>query len=124
MTRTTLGILIGLVLAVIVAARYEGALSAGIVGGYLLGGTIAVLAIGWQRHWLRVDLSRAFRATLEGFMMKLGVALLAAVTLRFVPPAGEALDWRGFLVAYASASLLAMLFATAETTRALKESLL
>jgi len=124
MTRTTLGILFGLGLAALVASRFEGARAAGVLGGYLLGAAVAIVAALWQRHCMRLDVTRAMRAALEAFLMKLGVALLAVVTLRFVEPAGSALDWQAFLLAYAGAALLALFFATFETSRALKESLL
>ena len=85
---------------------------------------MAILSALWQRHCMRQDVARAIRATLESFLMKLSVALLAALTLRFVEPAGTALDWQAFLLAYTGAALLALLLATFETSRALKESLL
>lgn len=124
MNRTTFGILLGLAAAALVASRFEGAQAAGVLGGYLLGAGVAIVAALWQRHCMRLDVARAMRATLEAFLMKLAVALLAALTLRFVEPAGSALDWQAFLLAYAGATLLALFFATFETSRALKESLL
>ena len=124
MTRTNLGILFGLSLAALVAWRFEGARAAGVMGGYLLGACVALLAALWQRHCMRFDPARGLRAGLEAFVLKLAVALVAALTLRFVGPAGEALDWQAFLVAYAGSVLLVMFVATFETARALKESLL
>jgi hypothetical protein len=124
MTRTTLGILLGLGLAALVASRFEGAQATGVLGGYLLGAAVALISAAWMRHSLRQDLGRAMRALVEAFGMKLAVALFAALTLRYVEPAGRVLDWEGFLVAYAAASVLALFLSTFETSKALKESLL
>ena len=124
MTRTNLGILFGLGLAALVASQFEGAQAAGVLGGYLLGACVALLSALWQRHCMRLDPARGLRAGLETFFLKLAVALLAGLTLRYVAPAGEALDWQAFLVAYVGSALLVMFIATFETARALKESLL
>jgi len=124
MTRTNLGILFGLGLAALMASRFEGAQAAGVLGGYLLGACVALLSALWQRHCLRLDSARGLRAGLEAFLLKLAVALIATLTLRYVAPAGAALEWQAFLVAYAGAVLLVMFCATFETARALKESVL
>jgi hypothetical protein len=124
MTRTSIGLLLGLGLAALVASRLEGSLAAGVLGGYLLGGAVALLSSAWLRHSLRMDVGRAMRATMEGFLMKLAVALLAAVTLRYIEPAGRVLEWRGFLLAYTVAAMVAVFLSAFETSRALKESLL
>ncbi len=124
MTRTILGILLGLGLAALVASRLEGARAPGTVGGYLLGGAVGLTAAAWQRHSIRLDLGRAMRSTMESFLMKLSVALVAAVTLRYVEPAGRVLDWQTFLLAYTAAAVLALFLSSFETSRALKESML
>lgn len=124
MTRTNLGLLLGLVLAALVASMLEGSRAAGALGGYLLGASVALLASTWLRHQLRIDIGRAMRAAMEGFLMKLVVALLAAVTLRFIEPAGRVLDWQTFLLGYLAAAMVAIFLSAFETSRALKESTL
>lgn len=122
MTRTNLGILLGLAVAAFVASRLDGARAAGTLGGYLLGGGIGLVSVAWQRHQIRLHVGRAMRASLQAFLMKLFVALAGVLVLRFVEPAGRVLDWRAFLLAYTAAALLALALSTLETSRALKES--
>ena len=124
MTRTNLGILLGLALAMIVATQFEGALRGGILGGYLLGGCVGLVSVTWQRHALRTDVGKALSATLQAFLMKMVVALLAGLTLRYIEPAGRVMDWQAFLLAYTGAAMIAIFFSAFETSRSLKESML
>lgn len=120
MSSTSTGTLLGLGLAVLVAARFEGAMATGVVGGYLCGASVALLGAAWIRHCVRIDSRRALRAMVEAFFMKFGGLLVAAFTLRYVAAAGEAADWRGFVVAYAAAAVVTLLLSTRESARTLR----
>ena len=120
MSRTSIGTLLGLGCAVLVATLLEGALAGGVIGGYLFGAAIALLAAAWLRHVVRTAPERAMRALLEGFFMKFGGMVLAVVCVRYVPAAAQVADWRAFLVAYAAAALTILVLAALESSKALR----
>lgn len=104
--RTTVGLMLGLGVAVAVAWGLGGALGMGVLMGYMLGGALVALCGQWQAHWLRVRPKRVLQAQVEGFLLKLLVLLLAGLFFRFGPQIDGQIDWRGFMVAYGAAVAL------------------
>ena len=119
--RTTIVMLAGFALAAVLAWRFGGTEGTGILGGYLLGGTLATLGLAWQNHVLRVRPERVLVATVSVFLLKLAVLLAAAVAFRYVEAAAARVDWRAFLVAYAAGIVLALSVGSFDTLRILKQ---
>ncbi len=120
MSRTSIVSLLGLGAAVLVASRFEGALSVGVVAGYLCGASIALTSGLWVAHSVQHRPDRAMRSLLEGFLVKLGVLVVATVCMRYIPAVGAVADYRSFLSAYAGAAVLILLMSTLENSRRLR----
>ncbi len=120
MKLTTLGTLLTLAAAAVIAGALGGRLAWGVVAGALCGCAVAGLAAAWQRHVLRTRPERLVSAMAGSFLFKLAFVLMGALAFRYVPSAAERADWRSFLAAFAGAVLVVMLLATAETARLLR----
>lgn len=120
MTRTLHGTLLGLALATVVATRFEGALRAGVLCGYLLGASIALAGIGWQQRVLRDHPKRVLLVMVVSFLLKLFALVAGALLLRYVDSLAAVADWRAFLVAYAFAATLTLLLGVLDNSRALR----
>lgn len=120
MTRTLLGTLIGLALATFVASRFEGALRAGVLCGYLLASSIALVGIGWQKRALRDFPRKVLLVMVVSFLVKLFAVLAGALLLRYVDALAVVADWRAFLVAYACGATFTLLLGVLDNSRALR----
>lgn len=121
MTRTTLGTLVGLAIASLVAWQLGGSLGLGVMVGFVFGATITGLTLLYQRRVMLSHPGRLMQAMLHSFLFKLAVLLLGALSLRFIQPAAERADWRSFLVAFAGAALIVLILGTLDNLRTLKE---
>jgi hypothetical protein len=120
-TLLSLGTLCGLALAGGIAWRLGGALGTGVLGGYLLGASLAGFGMAWQNHLLRTRPERVFAAMVAVFLLKLAVLLAAALVFRYVEPAARQVDWRGFLVAFAGGVMLVIAIGSLDTLRTLRQ---
>lgn len=102
----TLGTLVGLAVASVVAWRLGGAEGTGVLAGYLTASCLSALGVAWQVHLLRTRPAQVMSAVVGAFLAKLAVVLLGAVVFRFVEPAGRHVEWRSFLVAFAAGALV------------------
>ena len=121
MTRTYLGVLAGLGLAAGLALRFEAQLATGIVGGYLFGAAVGLVALAWQHHSIRVDPGRAYGAFAQSFLIKLGALLVGGLTVRFVEPVAAVADWKAFMLSYLGAVLVCLFLGSLDVSRELKE---
>jgi cytochrome bd-type quinol oxidase subunit 2 len=113
--RTALGVGFGLVTAGVAAWSLGGRLGSGVLLGYLLGASAALVGALWQVHWARRSPQRAMRAQMEALLFKLPCLLVFALFFRYVAPAAEAADWRVFLVGFAAAVCLVLPLAAWDT---------
>jgi hypothetical protein len=120
-TRLTLGTLAGLGLAAVVAWRLGGALGTGVLGGYLLGASLSGFGVAWQNHLLRTQPKRVLTATVTVYLVKLACLLAAALVFRYVEPAARQVDWRAFLIAFATSVVLVNSIGSLDTLRILKQ---
>jgi hypothetical protein len=120
MKRTLLLTLIGIALATIVASRFEGVLRAGVLCGYLLGVSISLLGIGWQKRALRDFPKKVLLVMVVSFMVKLVALLAGALLLRYVDSLAAVADWRAYLVAFAVATTFTLLLGVLDNSRALR----
>jgi len=102
----TLALLASLPFAALAAWRLGGALGAGALLGYGLGLFVGLAGVRWQEHLLAVRPRLALHAFAVVFLLKLGLVIAGAFTLRFWSPAGVRADWRSYLVAFPIAVLL------------------
>jgi hypothetical protein len=116
MTRLVLAVLAGLAVAIVLAARWGGAMGSGVMAGYLLGAGLAGLASLYTRHTLIHRPGRALHALALGFLVKLATLVVAALALRYLPVVSARADWHGFVVAYAAAVALVLPFGTLDAT--------
>ncbi|MCZ6597095.1 MAG: hypothetical protein O7B99_05615 [Planctomycetota bacterium] len=121
MTRLTIGTLLSVALAALLAWRVGGDVGVGILGGFLLGASLSGFGIAWQLRLLRTSPRHVFRATVVTFLLKLGFLMGAALVLRFFEPLARHADWRAFLVAFAAGVLIVMPLGSLEALRLLKE---
>lgn len=120
MNLTVATTLVGLALAIAVAASLGGLSGTGVVGGYLFGASLGLLGVGWQQHVLRTRPQQALNAAVLAFLFKLAGALMGALCLRYIEPVARIADWRSFIVAYGAAVLLSLIVGSVDTSRALK----
>lgn len=102
MIRLTLAMLLGLVVAALVAWRLGGTLGAGVLAGFLLGAGTAGLGALYQRHVLATRPEKAMQALAVSLLAKLVAVGMGALAFRYVEAAQERADWRSFLVAFAA----------------------
>lgn len=120
MSRTSIGILIGLVLAVAAASQFEGAMSTGLIAGYLFGACIGLCSVAWQQHVIRFHPERAMAAQMQGFLMKLGALAVSGVCVRFLEPVARVAHWKPFILAYAVAAMVALILGSLDNARTLR----
>ncbi|MCP3917087.1 MAG: hypothetical protein GY711_16185 [bacterium] len=120
MNLTLIATLAGLALAIVVSASLGGAEGTGVAGGYLFGGALGLLGVSYQNHILRTRPSQVMNASMVAFLFKLFGALLGVLSLRFLEPLARVAEWRSFLLAYAAAVLLSLVFGSIDISRALK----
>ena len=121
MSRLTLGTLLGMAGATLVAWQLGGALGTGVMAGALTGGALAGLGVAWQLHVLRTCPDKVFAATVSAFLAKIAVVLMGALLLRFFEPAARQADWRAFLIAFAVAVLFVGSLGSLDALRFLRE---
>jgi len=117
MTRTTVAILAGIVLAAVVATRLAAELATGVLAGYLFGAALGLLGLAWQRHTLRTRPERTFLAMGQSFLFEIAGMLCGVLAVRFVEPAASVADWRSFALAYATAVFLCIVLGSFESVR-------
>ncbi len=119
MNLTLIATLAGLALAIVVSAPLGAVEATGVLGGYLFGASIGLLGVGYQKHALRTRPAQAMNASIIAFLFKLFGALMGALSLRYLEPLARVADWRSFLLAYAAAVLLILVFGSIDISRAL-----
>jgi len=103
--------------AVSIGVWQGGARGGGIVFGTAAGAGLTLLALLWQRHVLQHRPERVFAATLQGFLVKLFVMAMIAISLRHLPMLSARADWRAFLVSFVIAVLALQSLGTLENLR-------
>ena len=121
MPRTYITILLGVLVASLVAWRLGGVRGVGTAGGFLFGASLGVLAAHWQAHVARTRPAAVMQASLLGFLIVLFGVMISGLSLRFLDQAGALADWRAFLISYAAAGLIAIIAGAADTMYVLKE---
>ncbi len=122
MSRTSIGILIGLMIAILAASRFEGSMATGVLAGYLFGASIGLCSVAWQQHVIRFHPERAMGAQMMGFLMKLGGLALSAGCVRFLEPVARVADWKPFIVAYVAAAFVALVLGSLDSARTLRSA--
>lgn len=117
MNRLLVVVLAALVVALVCAARFGGALGGGVLAGYLLGAGLAGLSVLYQMHLLATRPARAMTASVLGFLVLLLALLFGGLSFRFLAPVAERADWRSFLITFALAGVLVLPFGTHEAVR-------
>ena len=120
MNFTLLAILAGLLLCTLIGARFDAFVAAGIWTGYLAGTGLGLINVLWQRHKVRVRPDQVMATNVIGFLVKLAGALFGALALRYIEPLPELADWRGYLVAFAGAAFLMLIFGSLDNARQMK----
>lgn len=117
MNRLLVVVLAALVVALVCAQRFGGALGGGVLAGYLLGAGLAGLSVVYQMHLLATRPERAMAASVLGFLVLLVALLFGGLTFRYVAPVAERADWRSFLITFAVAGVLVLPLGTFEAVR-------
>jgi len=120
MSRTSLGTLVGLALAALVAAGLGGRVGTGVVAGYLLGASIGLVGFLWQRS-LVAEPRKVLYASVFSFLLKLLGLAAGTLALRFVAALGNLADWRAFLFTYAVAAYLSLVGGALENRLAIRQ---
>jgi len=119
MLRPTIGTLLGLAVALLVALRLGGALGAGVLWGFVVGAALAGFGLAWQLHVGRTRPERLFHAVVASFLAKLACLLCATLVLRGLDPEAVYADHRSFLVAFGVAVVSLGLWSAPEAVRVL-----
>ena len=123
------GILIGLLLACLVARRLEAgdgtqpgsaAQATGVIAGYLFGAAVALWGLAYQKHIARTRPAQLWVAYGAAFFTKFAGLAVGPLLVFCFPSLGERMDWRAFMISYGFAAVIALLLGTAEVARALK----
>ena len=91
----------------------------GVLVGYVVGASVSLWGIAYQRHVLKHRPEKAATASVIDFGVKLGVVLIGAMALTGMPELAERCDWRTFLLTFASISLVVLTFGTVDAVRVL-----
>lgn len=119
MNFTVLTLLAGLALCSLFAGRFAEPVATGVWVGFAAGGGLGLCAALWQRRLLKRRPEALLAAMVGGFLTKLAVALAGALILRYAGDLSKLVDWRGFLVAFASAACLMLLASSFDNARVL-----
>ena len=119
------GILIGFLLVCFVAqqlAAEDGSnpLGIGAIAGYLLGASITLWGIEYQKHIARTRPKAIWMAFTVSFLTKFAGLAIGPMMAVLLPSLAERCDWRALLVAYGFAAVLVLLLGSPEVSRALK----
>ena len=119
------GILIGFLIVCFVAqqlAAEDGSnpLGIGAVAGFLLGASITLWGIEYQKYIARTRPSAIWMAFTVSFLTKFAGLAIGPMIAVLLPSVGERCDWRALLVAYGFAAVLVLLLGSPEVSRALK----
>ena len=119
------GILIGFLLVCFVAQQLEeadgsNALGIGAIAGYLLGASITLWGIEYQKYIARTRPKAIWMAFTVSFLTKFAGLAIGPMIAVLLPSVGERCDWRALLVAYGFAAVLVLLLGSPEVARALK----
>ncbi|MFT5283941.1 MAG: hypothetical protein ACI8TQ_000092 [Planctomycetota bacterium] len=123
------GVLIGLLLACLVARRLAAgdgtepgspALAMGVIAGYLFGAAVSLWGVAYQKHVARTRPENVWVAYAAAFFAKLiGIAVGPMIVFLF-PAMAERMDAGAFVISYGFAAVIALLLGTAEVARAHK----
>ena len=106
MTRSTIGTIVVLLVAAVVAFRLGGTVGVGVIAGVLCGCSVSALGGAWQRHVFRTRPKKAFNAVLETFLFKLAFVIIGAISFRYIDAAAARVNWKSFLVSFVFAVLV------------------
>jgi len=120
MTRTLLVILAALAGSLALAYELGGSVGAGVAAGCLGGASAAGLGAAWQQHVARARPADVMRAHVEAFLLLLGACLSGGLVFRFVARAAERVDWRSYLITFATAGFVVMMAGAFDNARALR----
>lgn len=121
MNRATLASLLGLVAALLAATQLEPSMGRGVMAGALLSGAVGLGGVTMQIYVARRSPARVAVASVASFGMILLAVLAGALLLRFLPTVSDAVDYRGFLLAFASLGFLLLIIGSMDVASALKQ---
>ena len=123
----SVGVLLGLILACLVARRLAAgdgvepgspALATGVIAGYLFGAAIALWGVAYQKHVARTRPENVWIAFGASFFAKLAGIGVGPMIVFLFPAMAEHMNAGAFVIAYGFAALIALLLGTAEVARA------
>ena len=106
MSRTTLGILIGLPAAIFIAWQQGGRVGTGVITGFLLGASLFGLGHAWQRHVVARRPQDSMKTLAVLGILKLVVLLASWAVLNYVPAVSDRVHTKACLLAYVTTVLL------------------
>lgn len=121
MNRATLASLLGLVAALLAASQLEPSMGRGVMAGALLAGAVGLGGVTMQIYVARRSPARVAVASLASFGMILLAVLAGALLLRYLPTVSDAVDYRGFLLAFASLGFLLLIIGSMDVASVLKQ---
>ncbi len=122
MSKSLLGTLLGLAVAVLISFRWEGAQRFGVWSGYLLGAGVGCAILGWQAKAFRQTPHKAMQVLGLGFLLKVTAIGVMGLLIYSVPAIRERLDAMSFLIAAAGGMFLLMLLGTFENAKVLEHA--
>lgn len=122
MALLTLGTLLGLLVASIVAWQLGGALGTGVMLGFVFAAAMTGLGVAWQRHVVRWRPALFMRASVGSFIAKLACLLMGGLAFRFLEPAAVRVDYRSYLVAFVATTVTLLLMSAPEVARGFQDS--
>ncbi len=122
MSKSLLGTLLGLAIAVLVSFRWEGAQRFGVWSGYLLGAGVGCAIVGWQAKAFRQTPHKAMQVLGLGFLLKITAVGLMGILIYSVPAIHERLDAMTFLIAAAAGMFVLLLLGTVENAKVLEQA--
>ena len=122
MSRTHLGILGGLAVALIVALSLEGTQRAGVLAGYLVGAGLFALAHSWHKRVVTAHPEKSLSTFAVLFLAKLVAVLIAFALLTHVEGVAAILERTSFLLSFTAALLVVSILGNWETASALTGS--
>ena len=93
----------------------------GVMAGALLAGAVGLGGVTMQIYVARRSPARVAVASLASFGMILLAGLAGALLLRYLPTVSDAVDYRGFLLAFASLGFLLLIIGSMDVASVLKQ---
>jgi hypothetical protein len=117
MSLSTQVTLVGCVAAVALAFVLGGPVGVGVVAGFAAGAGIALGLGGIQKRIVLAKPVYVVHVLAGGFLAKICALLAATAAVRFAAPIADAVEWRAFTVAFATAVLMLLPCTTFELMR-------